>query len=316
MKTTMFSVLLALVACAPLPAAQTPPSEQPGQTPPPTQQPPPPTQQTTQTPPLVATPPQVSSGPRVYRVGPRDTLKIDFIGIPLEDQDMNRTYPVQSNGSIDIKYLESVKVEGLTVLEIGALIGKQIEERGFYRPGQLRPSVTMFGFRDFEVQVGGAVRSPGNFRLSGDNNSVNRAINLAGGFATNAGFEVEIMRAPVEGQPPEPPIIITRAQLDMNDDPGLRENDRVIVKLGHVFFVNGEVNTQGEKRWEPGMTVNKALALAGGQTPKFSLGRSRIERPVKDPKDGRVLRYEKIGNLKPETLIQADDVLVAGRKLM
>lgn len=314
MKTTMYSVLLALVACAPLPAAQTPPSEQPGQTPS-TQQQTPPTQQTTQTPPSVAPPPQASTGPRVYRVGPRDTLKIDFIGIPLVDQDMNRTYPVQSNGSIDIKLLESVKVEGLTVLEIGAEIAKQIEERAFYRTGQVRPSVTMFGFRDFEVQVGGAVRSPGNFRLSGDNNSVNRAINLAGGWASNSGFEVEIMRAPVEGQPPEPPIIITRAQLDMNDDPGLRENDRVIVKMGLVFFVNGEVNTQGEKRWEPGMTVTQALALAGGPTPKFSLGRSRIERPVKD-KDGRVIRYDKIKDLKQETIIQAGDLLVAGRKLM
>lgn len=317
MKTTMCSVLLALVACAPLPAAQTPPSEQPGQTQSPAQQPPPtppPTQQTTQTPP-VATPPQSSTGPRVYRVGPRDTLKIDFIGVPPEDQDMNRTYPVQSNGTIDIKYLESVKVEGLTLLEIGALIGKQIEERGLYRSGQLRPSVTMAGFRDFEVQVGGAVRTPGNFRLSGDNNSVNRAINLAGGWASNAGFEVEIIRAPVEGQAPEPPIIITRAQLDMNDDPGLRENDRVIVKMGLVFFVNGEVNAQGEKRWEPGMTVAQALAAAGGQTPKFSLNRSRIERPVKD-KDGRVIKYDKIKDLRQETPIQAGDILVAGRKLM
>jgi len=310
MKTAMYSVLLALVACAPLPAAQTPQAEQPAPTPQ-TQQ----TTQTQQTPPPVATPPQTTAGPRVYRVGPRDTLKIDFIGIPVDDQDMNRTYPVQSNGSIDIKYLESVKVEGLTLLEIGALLGKLIEEGQFYRPGQLRPSVTMAVFRDFEVQVGGAVRSPGNLRLSGENSSVNRAISLAGGFATNAGFEVEIFRAPIEGQPSEPPIIVTRTQLDMNDDPGLRENDRVNVKIGHVFFVNGEVNTQGEKRWEPGMTVNKALSLAGGQTPKFSLGRSRIERPVKD-KDGRVIKYDKIKGLKPETLIQPDDVLVAGRKLM
>jgi protein involved in polysaccharide export with SLBB domain len=308
MKKTIYSVLLMLVACAPVPAAETPapPPEPAPQT---TQK-----QQTAQTPPVTALP-AASVGPREYRVGPGDTLKVDFIGIPAEDREMNRNYLVQSNGTIEIKYLESVKVEGLTQLEVGDLLAELLEKKGFYNPGQLQPSVTMAGYRDFEVQVNGAVRAPGLIRLSGDQSSVNRAISQAGGFATNAGTEVEIIRAPIAGRPPEPPIVVTRDQLDMNDDPGLRENDRVNVRIGQVFFVNGEVNNQGEKRWEPGMTVNRALALAGGQTAKFSMGRSRIDRPVKD-KDGTVLKYEKIGNLKPETLIRPDDVLVAGRKWM
>lgn len=312
MKKAIYSVLLMLVACAPLPAAETPaapPPEPAPQTTQTTQK-----QQTAQTPPVTPAP-ATSIGPREYRVGPGDTLKVDFIGIPAFDREMNRNYLVQSNGTIEIRHLETVKVEGLTQLEVGDLLAELLEEKGFYNPGQLQPSVTMAGYRDFEVQVNGAVRAPGLIRLSGDNSSVNRAISQAGGWAVNAGTEVEIIRAPIAGRPPEPPIVLTREQLDMNDDPGLRENDRVNVRIGQVFFVNGEVNNQGEKRWEPGMTVNKALALAGGQTAKFSLGRSRIERPVKD-KDGTVLKYEKIGDLKPETLILPDDVLVAGRKWM
>ena len=47
----------------------------------------------------------------------------------------------------------------------------------------------------------------------------------------------------------------------------------------------------------------------------FSLGRARIERPVKD-KDGGVVKYERLGNLKLETFILPDDVFVAGRKWM
>jgi protein involved in polysaccharide export with SLBB domain len=309
MTKTIYSVLLMLVACAPLPAAETPAPPPPEPAPQTTQK-----QQTVQTPPVTPAP-VISVGPREYRVGPGDTLKVDFIGIPADDRQMNRNYLVQSNGTIEILYLESVKVEGLTQLEVGDLLARLLEEKGFYNTGQLQPSVTMAGYRDFEVQVNGAVRTPGLIRLSGENSSVNRAISQAGGWAANAGTEVEIIRAPIAGRPPEPPIVLTREQLDMNDDPGLRENDRVNVRIGQVFFVNGEVNNQGEKRWESGMTVNKALALAGGQTAKFSLGRSRIERPVKD-KDGTVLKYEKIGGLKPETLILPDDVLVAGRKWM
>ena len=315
MKKTIYSVLLMLVACAPLPAAETPAAPQAEPAPPATQTPPTTqTQQTAQTPP-VTTAPVTSVGPREYRFGPGDTLKIDFIGIPEGDREMNRNYLVQSNGTIDIRHLVAVKVEGLTQLELGVLLARLLEEKGFYNPGQLQPSVTIAAYRDFEVQVGGAVRTPGLIRLSGQNSSVVRAISQANGYAANAGTEVEIIRAPIAGQPPEPPVVVTRDQLDMNDDPGLRENDRVNVRIGQVFFVNGEVNSTGEKRWEPGMTVNRALSLAGGQTPKFSLGRSRIERPVKD-KDGTVLKYQKIGNLKPETLILPDDLLVAGRKWM
>ena len=308
MKKTIYSVLLMLVACAPVPAAEipAPPPEPAAQT---TQK-----QQTTQTPPVTPAP-VTSVGPREYRVGPGDTLKVDFIGIPAFDREMNRNYLVQSNGTIEIRHLETVKVEGLTQLEVGDLLAELLEKKGFYNPGQLQPSVTMAAFRDFEVQVNGAVRAPGLIRLSGDQSSVNRAISQAGGFAANAGTEIEIIRAPIAGLPLEPPIVLTREQLDMNDDPGLRENDRVNVRIGQVFFVNGEVNSVGEKRWEPGMTVNRALALAGGQTGKFSMGRSRIERPVKN-KDGTVLEYKKIGDLKPETLILPDDVLVAGRKWM
>ena len=313
MNKTIYSVLLMLVACAPLPAAETPaappPAPQTAPAPQATQ-----TQQTTQTPPVTPVP-AASIGPREYRIGPGDTLRIEFIGIPAEDREMNRNYLVQSNGTIEIKYLESVKVEGLPALGVADLLARLLEEKGFYNPGQLQPSVTIAGYRDFEVQVNGAVRAPGLIRLSGENSTVNRAISQAGGFATNAGTEVEIIRAPIAGRPPEPPIVVTLDQLNQNDDPGLRENDRVNVRIGQVFFVNGEVNNVGEKRWEPGMTVNRALALAGGQTAKFSMGRSRIERPVKG-KDGTVLKYQKIGDLKPETLILPDDVLVAGRKWM
>lgn len=164
-----------------------------------------------------------------------------------------------------------------------------------------------------EVQVGGAVRSPGNIRMEGTDRRVMRAIALVGGFATNAGYEVEITRrGPDFGLMK---FVVTRAQLEANEDPGLQNFDRVNVKVAPMFFVNGEVARQGAQKWEPGMTVERAIALAGGPTGSFSLGRAHIERPVKD-KDGRVLKYERLSNLKHQTLIQPDDVLVAGRKIM
>jgi protein involved in polysaccharide export with SLBB domain len=163
------------------------------------------------------------------------------------------------------------------------------------------------------VQVTGAVRSPGVIRMEGGDRRLTRALTLAGGFTVNAGHEIEVIRrGPGQGLSG---FRVTRAQLDANDDTSLQDGDRVNVKVARVFFVNGEVKSQGEKMWSPGMTVGKALELAGGPTESFSLAHARIERPIKG-KDGAVLSYEKIANLKMETVILPDDVLVASRKPM
>jgi protein involved in polysaccharide export with SLBB domain len=303
MKQLIYSALLGLTVCSPLSVLYAGPSQQA-----------PPPQTTVVAPPVTAPPKTTSVSPRQYRVGPDDTIKVDFIGIDDENKEMNRNYLVQSNGAIEIKLLNTVKVEGLTTLQIADLLASLLVKGGLYEPGRVQPSVSMAEYRDFEVQVGGAVRTPSVIRLSGENSSVSRAISLAGGFASNAGNEVEVIRAPVPDQPTQV-IVVTKDQLDMNDDPGLAEGDRINVKLGRVFSVNGEVNAKGEKTWSPGMTVARALVLAGGQTDKFSMRRSHISRPVKD-KDGKVLKYEKIDGLKPETPVLPDDILVAGRSWM
>ncbi|MEM9315051.1 MAG: polysaccharide biosynthesis/export family protein [Pseudomonadota bacterium] len=43
-------------------------------------------------------------------------------------------------------------------------------------------------------------------------------------------------------------------------------NPRVSVTIEEYrsFFLNGEVNSPGSYQWEPGMTIRKAVALAGG----------------------------------------------------
>jgi len=295
MRKITVTFLIALLALTPLIAGQA--------------------QQTTQVPPRPATStqgPATSQAPRPYVVGPGDSLQIEFLGIPDGDKDMNRTYLVQANGTIENKYLESIKVEGLTALQVGELLASTLEKAGLYNPGQLRPSVRVTEFRTQEVNVQGAVRAPGMVKVPGNAMTVNRAISLAGGFATNAGTEVDVIRTAADGTTTV--TVVTREQLDMNDDPGLVDGDRVNVKIGKVFYVNGEVNAAGEKPWSPGMTVNKALNLAGGANAKFSLKRSRIERPEKQ-KDGTI-KYRKIGSLKLETLILPEDIFVAGRGWM
>jgi beta-lactamase regulating signal transducer with metallopeptidase domain/protein involved in polysaccharide export with SLBB domain len=159
-----------------------------------------------------------------------------------------------------------------------------------------------------EINVTGAVRMPGLHRVPVA--TVNRAISQAGGFASNAGTEIEILRRGPDGQVTI--ITVTREKLDMNEDPGVQAGDVINVWVRKLFYVNGEVKRPGQRNWMPGMTVAGAIDLSGGATTRFSLGRSHIERPTKD-KDG-ILKLQQIKDLKPETLILPGDVLVAGRK--
>jgi polysaccharide export outer membrane protein len=75
--------------------------------------------------------------------------------------------------------------------------------------------------------------------------------------------------------------------------------------------VEGEVNSPGLVLWQEGMTVGQAISAANGMTSKGKLG--HIKRTIRDA-DGKVLRYETIKDLKPETVLQQDDILVIARK--
>lgn len=246
--------------------------------------------------------------PKPYTVGPGDTIKLDFYNLDDTDADMKKLYLVEAAGTIQLKYVGSVLVNGLTTPEIAAAVQKALEEKKMYPVGVISVVAQVTDERQQPVTVQGQVVSPGEKQLRGAQMTVSRAINAAGGFTPNAGQEVEIQRQ-VNGKTEI--IKVTRSQLDGGDDPGLIAEDTIIVKQGYVFFVNGEVLTPGQKVWAPGMTVLKAVALAGGMTPKGKYG--HIDRAIKDA-DGKILRYERIKNLKHETEIRPDDQLFIARK--
>lgn len=89
-----------------------------------------------------------------------------------------------------------------------------------------------------------------------------------------------------------------------------RKGDAQPTPEGEMVFVNGEVNAAGQKAWQPGMTVNKALSLAGGMTVRGKLG--YVRRKVVEA-DGRV-RYVKIDTLSSNFVLEPDDELYVVRR--
>lgn len=245
--------------------------------------------------------------PKPYTVAAGDTIRLDFYNLEARDMDMKDVYLVALDGNIVLKYVGAVRVHGMTEREIEDAVLKALVPR-FYLPGVIQVTAVVSEQREQEVTVQGQVNSPGLLKLRGNQMTVNRAITAARGFTSLAGQEIELKRM-VDGK--RVVIQLTRTQLESGEDPQLLADDEIMVKQGQVFFVNGEVNSGGQKAWQPGMTVGRALGLSNGMTAKGKLG--HIMRPRKDD-SGKVIKYEKIKGLKLETPIQPDDELVISRK--
>ena len=56
----------------------------------------------------------------------------------------------------------------------------------------------------------------------------------------------------------------------------------VTIQQFRPFFLNGEVNQPGSYEYQPGLTVEKALALAGGLTPRAARGKIEVRRANSD----------------------------------
>lgn len=242
--------------------------------------------------------------PKPYTVGPGDKVKLDFYNLAASDLEMKKEYLVETSGTIQLKHVGSINVNGMTTPEIEAAVTKALVDGTFYPANVVSVSAAVTDERLQSVTVQGQVVSPGEKHLRGTQMTLGRAIIQAGGLAPNAGQEIEIKRT-VDGKLQV--ITVTQTQLDGGDDPQLIADDQILVKQGHVFFVSGHVQTPGPKVWKPGMTVLMAVALSGGKTAKGKYG--HILRPQKDA-EGKVIKYNKHGNLKDETEILPDDTLV------
>lgn len=114
--------------------------------------------------------------------------------------------------------------------------------------------------------VDGEVKNPGSYAFK-HNLTVKKAISLAGGFTDKASPEdIALVH---EGQETAMSSPVT---LDMRVRPG----DIITVKEYKKVFINGEVQKPGGYAFESGLTVEKAIALAGGFTEFASAQWSKI----------------------------------------
>jgi len=305
MRTTL-TVLVWLLAATSAPYAQTPssqtkrPASQPAQPPPAAQPPvpvlpgpdfviqkPPEGSGTKPLPPLPVVPPTER-----YVIGANDTLAITVVG----EAEFTGKYRVDTDGAITFPYINRVPAAGFSVAELQARITILLKE-GYLQSPQVLIDVDTYKSRT--VYVTGNVRSPGRVPMSGPTITLIEALALAGSATPDASNLIT-----VKHQRTGEVVTVNKKDMELGNqgfDIALEDGDVVNVPAAQRFYMTGFIRNPGFYVLDPGMTIEQAIALAGGLTDRGSDRRLSIARLV----DGKLTDIK----VEKDDIVQPNDVV-------
>lgn len=219
----------------------------------------------------------------------RRILAGDRLNISVREQpDMNKTYAVAGDGSIDFAFAGRVVIAELTSDEAARKLESVLEEKYFK---DANVAISIANFVEGDVLVTGAVRNPGSLAFRGDSIlTLVEAISRSGGLAENAaGDRVRILRwtpgGSMERQSIEVDVQGMLDTMDFSKDQYLRPRDIIIVPSRgaeegrNEFLALGEVHAPGFHPYSEGLDVIKAVTLVGGLGEFADWSAARILRP-------------------------------------
>lgn len=221
-----------------------------------------------------------------YTVGPADVLKV----IVFNEDQLSGSFRVEPDGSIAYTVLGRLAVAGRTEREIAALIEKELANGWLNKP---QVAVQVEQFRSRTIFIAGEVRTPGKYPLQGDSTLL-EVLALAGSITPNASNEVVVVRpkTPTERAMPTLPDSGAESEVirvDLQDieqgrissNISLQDGDTVFVPRAEKFYISGHVRQPGAYAYTKGMTIQQAIAVAGGVSERGSTRGIKVRREVK-----------------------------------
>src|SRR4051812_44131177 len=245
-----------------------------------------------------------------YVVGPQDRLAITVFDEPT----LTKTVSVDSEGSFDFPLVGRVRAGGLSVRQITADLRQRLgPPNGFLVNPQVNIEVETY--RSQVVYVNGQVRVPGAIPLKGAM-TIMDVLAQAGSPTPEAGAYVEGYRKPA-GQTSQGPLDSEKAPVpervtleDLRNGRAqqilLRDGDTLNVPKAQTFIVNGFVRTPNAYVLDGDITVQKAIAMAGGVTERGTASRTKIQRMV----NGKLVEIK----AKMTDLVQPNDTVVVAQR--
>jgi polysaccharide export outer membrane protein len=223
---------------------------------------------------------------RDYKIGPEDLIEISVF----EEEKLNKTVRVSSQGNISLPLLGILRVKGLTANELEKEIRELLAEKYLQNP---HVGVFIKEYRSQRISVMGAVEKPGPYDVTGQK-TILSILGMAGGLKEDAGPLLFLIR------PPQPEEEVSQGEKDseaMKPNTFVIDLEELLVKgdltlnlpLIHGDVINipisGKIFVGGEVR-KPGgfplkgkkVTVSQAIAMAEGLKPEASGGEAKIFR--------------------------------------
>ncbi len=205
-----------------------------------------------------------------YRLGPRDRIQITVF----RHADLNLESAVSSSGTITYPLIGTMLVEGLTALQLQENLKNALEKDYLQRADV---SVQIIDYKSKVAVVLGKVNRTGEIPLTKPLNLID-VLSIAGGVSSNDVKKIMVIRPseePVAGAPParrRDMLLIDYQKLFKEADLSLNipiQNKDIVVVMDPSkgkFYITGEVRSSGAFDLSEGITVMKAITLAGGTT--------------------------------------------------
>ncbi len=237
-----------------------------------------------------------------YQIGPQDLLKITV----LDEPDLSPSLRVDNDGSITFAYIGRIQAAGSTLADLQERIRAGLAA-GYIKNPQVR--VEIESYKSQSVMVSGEVRSPGKITMTGAM-TVIEALAQAGSPTSSASSELTIAHAKKPGSEGSDSDITRVNWKDLNlgkgTDVALQDGDIINIPKAQTFFITGQIRNSGSFVFEPGMTVQQAIATAGGLNDRGSDRRISASRLV----NGKLTDV----SLKMEDKVMPNDVITIGQR--
>jgi polysaccharide biosynthesis/export protein len=223
---------------------------------------------------------------RDYKIGPEDLIEISVF----EEEKLNKTVRVSSQGNISLPLLGILRVKGLTANELEKEIRELLAEKYLRDP---HVSVFIKEYRSQRISVIGAVEKPGPYDVTGQKTILN-ILGMAGGLKEDAGPLLFLIRPPQPEEKVSPgekdseamrpnTFVIDLEELlvkgDLTLNLSLIHGDVINIPVSGKIFVGGEVNKPGGFPLKgKKVTVSQAIAMAEGLKPEARGGEAKIFR--------------------------------------
>lgn len=243
-----------------------------------------------------------------YRLGADDRIQIAING----DPKLTQTVLVRADGRVSFPLIGDVAIGGMSLRQATDTVTELLARDYLVDP---KVDIQVVDYKSQWVMVTGEVVKPGRVPLRGGA-TLKDALADADGMSVGAGDEIVISRQGPDGkakiQIPVDRLAFERAEVN----PALVTGDIVNVAPRPYVYVQGEVRLPGKVALERGMTLLKAISIAGSLTEWAS------EKGVQVISEGstgekRVYNLKEIRDLKiPDPPLKGGDVVYVKRRFL